>query len=60
MNWIHAGLVLAALVGTSGAYVAAPPTAVTIKTRHTGFDCVLAIGDRWISCSRFKHLEARA
>jgi hypothetical protein len=58
VNWLHAGLVLAALVGTSG--VALSPTAPAAATRHTGFDCVLAIGDRWISCSRFKHLEARA
>ena len=28
--------------------------------RHTGFDCVIPYGDRWIPCSTFKHLEAKA
>jgi hypothetical protein len=31
-----------------------------VARRHTGFDCLLPIEDRWISCSRFPHLEAKA
>jgi hypothetical protein len=63
MNWLHLGLVLALAAGTSGtaAVVARSPVAtltLPAKTRHTGFDCVLPIEDRWISCSRFPHLEA--
>lgn len=69
MNWLHLGLVLALVAGTSGiglttaariasAAVAPDPVVLTLppKTR-TGFDCLFPTADRWEPCSNYK-LEA--
>ena len=59
MNWLHLGLVVALAAGAVGVSPAPEATVeLPAKTRNTGFDCVMAIQDRWISCSRFPHLEA--
>jgi hypothetical protein len=53
----HIVFALALLVGASGALATVAPRP---PARHTGFDCVIPYGDRWIPCSTFKHLEAKA
>jgi len=69
MNWLHLGLVLALVAGTSGiglttaASLASAPEAAARMVlpppphTRTGFNCLLPTEDRWEPCSNYR-LEA--
>jgi hypothetical protein len=60
-TWKWHVILLAILVVEMVPWLQSPAVPAEVRhPRHTGFDCVLPINDRWISCARFPHLEARA